>query len=42
MKKIIIYTLLIIPFLTGQTLESVVNGKHRSGKIRQETNIVTQ
>ena len=32
MKKIIIYTLLIVPLLTGQTLENVVNGKHRSAK----------
>ena len=32
MKKIIIYILLIVPFLTGQTLENVVNGKHRSAK----------
>ena len=24
--------LLIVPFLTGQTLENVVNGKHRSAK----------
>ena len=32
MKKIIIFTLLIVPFLTGQTLENVVNGKHRSAK----------